>query len=448
MFRYENDNDIGIAVIDAYTHYVLEYMEGINKTSHNTMADLFNTYDVKKINSHPGVRSDLFERRLDGALITDFLGGGGGGVARVEVSLPPPLPKEEVRLNFQAEGDIPVEGEGGGERDRHQRVHASALASQQQTSPDATGMGTTSDVIAARHPCVTIIGPTYKAETANPKMTPFPNELLLQLLSLLPLKSLIAARGVDCKWRQLIDAADILPLRRKLLDLYLSIINSPWFPQTRPWVLENLQPFDREAYISTLLMQYNRLPEAFMLWLLEWPALAVIGGIWPGLPLDHEEYKLTDEVEVFRGVNWLATRPVEVSAMTFNIPGFQRQYDFIPAILVRSHISNIWLVLDDAEIERESGTLKLRDRVFQLADRARHLYDETGNHGYGYDLVDNDWVEFQRRIWNKVESKARQSSFPPGAGDYYHNTKRDRIDAPCWSARFSCWIPECRATFF
>jgi hypothetical protein len=276
-------------------------------------------------------------------------------------------------------------------------------------------------------------------------MTPFPNELLLQLLSLLPLKSLIAAQGVDRKWRQLVDAADILPLRRKLLGLYLSIVNSPWFLQTRPWVLENLQPFDREAYISTLLMQYNRLPEAFMLWLLEWPALAVIGGIWPGLPRDHEEYKHIDEVQVFRGVNWLATRAIEVSAMTFSIPGCKRQYDFIPAILIRSHISNIWLVLDDNEIEQESGTLKLRDKVFTLAYRATHLYDEKGNTGYGCDLVDNDWIMFQRRIWNEVESKARLSPFSPG--DYY-NSKRDRIDAPSWSRRFSCRIPECRATFF
>ncbi|KAG6808851.1 glycosylphosphatidylinositol anchor biosynthesis [Tricholoma furcatifolium] len=83
-YSYENDHDIGIAVIDAYTHYVLEYMEGINKTSHQTMADLFNSYDVDKINSHPGVRNDLFKRPLDQVLITDFF----GGVSQVEVSSP------------------------------------------------------------------------------------------------------------------------------------------------------------------------------------------------------------------------------------------------------------------------------------------------------------------------------------------------------------------------
>jgi len=83
-YSHENDNDIGVAVIDAFTHYVLEFMEGINKTSQTSMQDLFNSYDFNKINSHAGVRSDSFPRPLDRTLITDFF----GGVAQVEV-LPP-----------------------------------------------------------------------------------------------------------------------------------------------------------------------------------------------------------------------------------------------------------------------------------------------------------------------------------------------------------------------
>lgn len=38
--QYENDNDIGVAVIDSYTHHILEFMEGIDKTSHKSMQDL------------------------------------------------------------------------------------------------------------------------------------------------------------------------------------------------------------------------------------------------------------------------------------------------------------------------------------------------------------------------------------------------------------------------
>ncbi|KAJ6487626.1 glycosylphosphatidylinositol anchor biosynthesis protein [Mycena sanguinolenta] len=80
-YSYENDPDLGVSVIDRFTHYVLEYMERINKTSHESMADLFAYYDPVKIHSNPGVRADLFHRPLSEVRITDFL----GGVAHVEV---------------------------------------------------------------------------------------------------------------------------------------------------------------------------------------------------------------------------------------------------------------------------------------------------------------------------------------------------------------------------
>jgi phosphatidylinositol glycan class K len=84
-YSHANDNDIGVAVIDAFTHYVLEFMEKINKTSQVSMQELLSSVDVTKINSHPGVRSDLFKRPLDKTQITDFF----GGVAQVEIA--PPL---------------------------------------------------------------------------------------------------------------------------------------------------------------------------------------------------------------------------------------------------------------------------------------------------------------------------------------------------------------------
>ncbi|KAG9126754.1 glycosylphosphatidylinositol anchor biosynthesis [Ceratobasidium sp. 392] len=80
-YSHENDHDIGVAVIDSYTHYVLQYLEQINKTSKATMADLFANYNPVLIKSHAGVRSDLFNRPLSEAKVTDFF----GGVAQVEV---------------------------------------------------------------------------------------------------------------------------------------------------------------------------------------------------------------------------------------------------------------------------------------------------------------------------------------------------------------------------
>ncbi|KAF8438050.1 peptidase C13 family-domain-containing protein [Boletus edulis BED1] len=83
-YSHENDNDIGVSVIDSYTHFVLEFMEGINKTSQVSMQDLFSSYDPAVIRSHAGVRSDLFRRPLDKTRITDFF----GGVAQAEIFPP------------------------------------------------------------------------------------------------------------------------------------------------------------------------------------------------------------------------------------------------------------------------------------------------------------------------------------------------------------------------
>ncbi|KAJ7449506.1 hypothetical protein FB451DRAFT_1287156 [Mycena latifolia] len=80
-FSHENDREIGVGVIDRYTHYVLEFMERVNKTSYATVQDLFDIYDPVKILSDPGVRADLFKRPLDDVRLTDFF----GGVARVEI---------------------------------------------------------------------------------------------------------------------------------------------------------------------------------------------------------------------------------------------------------------------------------------------------------------------------------------------------------------------------
>ena len=78
--------------------------------------------------------------------------------------------------------------------------------------------------------------------------------------------------------------ANISPLRRSYLDFYLKAIDYHTFLPSRPWVLENLVSFDREAFISRLESTFPYIPEDFKLWILEWPAKAVVGPVWPGLP--------------------------------------------------------------------------------------------------------------------------------------------------------------------
>ncbi|KAF2690243.1 hypothetical protein K458DRAFT_383368 [Lentithecium fluviatile CBS 122367] len=78
-YSHHADNDVGVAVIDRYTYYNLEFLETQvrDPTSKLTMGDLFDSYDEAKIHSHPGVRYDLFEGGEAAArsrLVMDFFG--------------------------------------------------------------------------------------------------------------------------------------------------------------------------------------------------------------------------------------------------------------------------------------------------------------------------------------------------------------------------------------
>jgi hypothetical protein len=82
-----------------------------------------------------------------------------------------------------------------------------------------------------------------------------PTELFLELVSWFPLKSLIAARGVNQSWRHMVSLSSILPARRALLDLYYDVIQTPDFLRTRRQIIDALVPFDREVYVDILESQ-------------------------------------------------------------------------------------------------------------------------------------------------------------------------------------------------
>ncbi|KAL0961162.1 hypothetical protein HGRIS_006134 [Hohenbuehelia grisea] len=159
-------------------------------------------------------------------------------------------------------------------------------------------------------------------------MQNLPPEILLLIYSFLPLKSLIHARCVSQKWRQLVLTSNLTPARRGLLKLYYDFLASPAFDSSRQKLLKKLVPFDREAYINTLNASFNvrvndpphirvppedleddpnatddiekdfaqlkhahnltfdypsHLPDDFVTWVLEWPARAILSWAWPGL---------------------------------------------------------------------------------------------------------------------------------------------------------------------
>ena len=85
-YSHHADNDVGVAVIDRWTYYVLDFLETqvTGPTSGKTLGDLFDSYDISKIHSNPGVRWDLFpggEQAGRSRRVVDFF----GNVQSVEV---------------------------------------------------------------------------------------------------------------------------------------------------------------------------------------------------------------------------------------------------------------------------------------------------------------------------------------------------------------------------
>lgn len=71
-YSHHSDVEIGVAVIDRFTYYTLDYLEHIEKNSTLTLQDLFDSYTFENVHSHVGVRTELFERNVNETLITDF----------------------------------------------------------------------------------------------------------------------------------------------------------------------------------------------------------------------------------------------------------------------------------------------------------------------------------------------------------------------------------------
>lgn len=86
-YSHHADQDVGVAVIDRWTYYNLEFLEThLTSTSSNvTLGDLFDSYDPAKVHSDAGIRYDLFaggEGEARKRRIVDFF----GNVQGVEVN--------------------------------------------------------------------------------------------------------------------------------------------------------------------------------------------------------------------------------------------------------------------------------------------------------------------------------------------------------------------------
>ncbi|XP_043942779.1 GPI-anchor transamidase [Protopterus annectens] len=79
---HQPDLGIGVHLMDRYTYYLLEFLEGIHPASQANMNDLFQVCPSSLCVSTPGHRIDLFQRNPGSVLITDFF----GSVRKVEIT--------------------------------------------------------------------------------------------------------------------------------------------------------------------------------------------------------------------------------------------------------------------------------------------------------------------------------------------------------------------------
>ena len=132
-YSHHADNDVGVAVIDRWTYYVLDFLETqvTGPTSEKTLGDLFDSYDIGKIHSNPGVRWDLFpggEQAGRSRRVVDFFGNVQG---------------VEVQGNQSATENLKEDVEGLRQLIKEYEQRAAFQARNQSSAPPPAGLSTT-----------------------------------------------------------------------------------------------------------------------------------------------------------------------------------------------------------------------------------------------------------------------------------------------------------------
>ncbi|KAH9487363.1 hypothetical protein JR316_0001438 [Psilocybe cubensis] len=174
-----------------------------------------------------------------------------------------------------------------------------------------------------------------------------PVEILLHVFSFLELQPYLISHGVCKDWQRLLPLTELHPIRRRMLELYQKIISTPNFEKTRPWTLDNMQPFDRQTYIDGLLTQYPVIPAEFRMWILEWPNCLAIACTWPSLPVLRYRWHANQRRP---GVNWLGYVPTNPHLSAVVYRSGTPDVKVIPALLIwRENSITNWLIFDQDE---------------------------------------------------------------------------------------------------
>jgi hypothetical protein len=258
------------------------------------------------------------------------------------------------------------------------------------------------------------------------RFTDVPHELTLLIFSHLNLRGLMAVRGVSQAWRALVPHVESSPIRKKMLSFYDTLIASPLFLRTRPWVLENLKAFNRQAFVEKLLGTYPFLSEEFRLWILEWPEKAVIGGLWPGLPRKRYQNEYADGIHVREDENWIAFP---------RISGFlweENKTEYILALVVWQEKTKVTcLILDERR--------DMNGKVFTFDETRLILHGPIGAL-HNYVTIEDGWIDYQRGVWHRmVEREHLWESRPPKSLEIHESpqiawVKRNGIEGQNWLA--------------
>ncbi|PPQ87852.1 hypothetical protein CVT25_009504 [Psilocybe cyanescens] len=226
------------------------------------------------------------------------------------------------------------------------------------------------------------------------------------MFSFLELKPYIISHGVCKEWHHLLLLAELHPIRRRLLSLYHRIINTPHFQNSLTWSLDNLQPFDRQVYIDSLLAQYPVIPEEFRMWILEWPARLVIACTWPGIQFRDGG---ANNCRRRFGVNWLGYNNQSPQLFAVLYKNQTPQVKFIPALLIwRESCTTDWLVFAEDEPDIFGRVYVTNVMEGEEASNIAHgrypdSDDDSDDESDGYINVPHaDWVSYLEYQWENI----------------------------------------------
>ena len=243
-------------------------------------------------------------------------------------------------------------------------------------------------------------------------------ELILAFFEVFPLKTLIAAQGVNKQWRSLVPKTTMLPARRKLYDLYHVAIVSPAFLANRAVLVQKLVPFDRSAFLATLEVHGRTLPDEFRCWILEWPAKAVIGWTWPGL---DPYFNMGNEMWKPYGSNSLSAEDRQgIEPMFFCYPPDGNPYPAeteknewgidLETVDLPDWDAHLQIVLVGGMHIWYHGctvyTILIADKTKPLLHGTVHTLDGQFIHGEAC-LVASDWIQWLRKELEKMDENMR-----------------------------------------